>query len=160
MTSYEDLKEKGNEAFRSKKYDKAIDFYTQAIQAKNDEPAAYSNRAMCHIHLGNFYEAKEDCDRAIKYDPKFVKAYYRRATALSRLFRYRLAKRDFRIVLDLDPSNSSAKKEIDNIDNLIDSDARVDLKAYSKPEYCQSNKPVREIELRNRYSGTISYDNE
>lgn len=156
--SFEDLKEKGNDAFRSKNYVKAIAHYTEAIQVKQDEPVAYSNRAMCYLLLERYYEALEDCDKAIKYDSNHVKSYYRRATALSKLSRFQRARKDFMKVLELDPSNTNAKKEADQIDKIIDSDTRVDLKAYPKPIHIQSDKSLRDIELLNRYSGTFLYD--
>lgn len=159
--SYHEFKEKGNEAFRAKNYKEASNFYTKAIQVKDDEPIAYSNRAMCNIQLGKYYEAKGDCDRAIQLDPKFVKAYYRRATALSKLFRYRLSRNDYQTVLSLDPSNTIVKREIDNIDKILDSDTRIDLRTFNKPKQYQSKRPVVEFELWNRHSGTISpYDHQ
>jgi len=33
----------GNKAFENKNYEEAIDFYTKAIDEKNDEPVFYSN---------------------------------------------------------------------------------------------------------------------
>ncbi|KZF22597.1 hypothetical protein L228DRAFT_246932 [Xylona heveae TC161] len=55
MTSAEDavaLKNKGNAAFKEHDWPRAIDFYTQAIEANDKEPAFYCNRAQVlpHIH--------------------------------------------------------------------------------------------------------------
>lgn len=156
--SFEDLKQQGNGAFRSKNYSSAVAYYTEAIKVKDDEPVAYSNRAMCYIHLERYFEALEDCDKALEYDTKSVKAYYRRAKALSKLTRYQLAKRDFQLIVTLDPSNSSAKKEIEQLDKIIESDSRIDLQTYAKPDHLRSDKPLKHVELMNRYSGTFLYD--
>ena len=39
------LKNQGNDAFRQQAWDKALDFYTKAIEAYNAEPSFYTNRA-------------------------------------------------------------------------------------------------------------------
>jgi serine/threonine-protein phosphatase 5 len=39
------LKDQGNNAFRNQEWDKALDFYTKAIEAYDAEPSFYTNRA-------------------------------------------------------------------------------------------------------------------
>ena len=43
------LKDQGNNAFRNQEWDKALDFYTKAIEAYNAEPSFYTNRAQVGI---------------------------------------------------------------------------------------------------------------
>ena len=48
MTAAEDalaLKQKGNKAFTEHDWPHAVEYYTQAIAAKDDEPSFYCNRA-------------------------------------------------------------------------------------------------------------------
>ena len=71
------LKEEGNKYFREKQYDKAINFYTMAIEKDATDPTFFSNRAQCHLKLENFGSALQDSNSAIKLDPNFTKAYYR-----------------------------------------------------------------------------------
>lgn len=40
-----ELKNKGNDAFKSKDWPTAIDFYTKAIEKNDQEPSFYTNRA-------------------------------------------------------------------------------------------------------------------
>ena len=49
-------------------------------RAPND-PRGYSNRAAALIKLMTFPGAVSDCDEAIKRDPKFIRAYLRKAQA-------------------------------------------------------------------------------
>ena len=44
-------------------------------------PKLYSNRAMCYTKLMSFDLSLKDCDKAIELDPKFIKAYLRKANA-------------------------------------------------------------------------------
>jgi hypothetical protein len=53
----------------------------------------YSNRAFCHIKLENYGSAILDAGRAIKVNPGFSKAYYRRGCANLLLQKYKLALR-------------------------------------------------------------------
>lgn len=77
------MKAKGNSFFSSKKYQEAINFYTQAILFKPD-PIFYSNRAACYANLGKSDEVIADCNEALKLDATYIKALNRRAQALEK----------------------------------------------------------------------------
>ena len=47
-----------------------------------EDPRGYSNRAAALIKLLALPGAVQDCDEAIKRDPKFIRAYLRKAQAL------------------------------------------------------------------------------
>jgi len=51
------------------------------IKRAPDDARGYSNRAACFIKLLSFPSAVLDCDEAIKRDPKFIRAYLRKAQA-------------------------------------------------------------------------------
>lgn len=71
------LKQSGNALMSSKKYDEAIDAYTQAIALDPKNPVYFSNRAAAHSSKGDHLSAVGDAEQAISVDPKFVKAYHR-----------------------------------------------------------------------------------
>ena len=77
----EEARQQGNESFQKGEYPDAIKFYDEAIRRNPDEPRTYSNRAACYIKLGEFALADRDCDETLKRDPKFMKAYLRKAQA-------------------------------------------------------------------------------
>ena len=74
------LKAKGNVAFGSKDYVKAIELYGKAILCKKD-PVYYSNRAACYNALGDWEKVIEDTTAALSLDQEYVKALNRRANA-------------------------------------------------------------------------------
>ena len=45
------LKDQGNTAFRNQEWDKALEFYTKAIEAYDAEPSFYTNRAQARSLL-------------------------------------------------------------------------------------------------------------
>ncbi|KAI8898084.1 hypothetical protein BC833DRAFT_591202 [Globomyces pollinis-pini] len=84
----ENFKIQGNACYAAGKikFKDAIKYYTKGISAKaNDNELnsiLYSNRAAVNLELGNFGSVLYDCTRAIKFNPKNVKAYFRSIKAL------------------------------------------------------------------------------
>jgi serine/threonine-protein phosphatase 5 len=62
-------------------YDEAVEGYTQAISFDPYNPIYYSNRSVSYLKLELYGSALEDAVKATELDPKFVKGYYRRASA-------------------------------------------------------------------------------
>ncbi|GAA95361.1 uncharacterized protein L969DRAFT_92382 [Mixia osmundae IAM 14324] len=74
------LKAKGNSSYASKSFEKAIEYYTQAL--RHEEAAVYfSNRAACYANIGQPERVIEDTTKALALDPTYVKALVRRANA-------------------------------------------------------------------------------
>ncbi|XP_022725878.1 outer envelope protein 64, chloroplastic-like isoform X2 [Durio zibethinus] len=101
-------KEKGNQAYKDKQWQKAIGFYTEAIKLSGNNATYYSNRAAAYLELGSFLQAEADCTKAINLDKKNVKAYLRRGTAREMLGYYKEAIEDFSYALVLEPTNKRA----------------------------------------------------
>ncbi|KAK4486121.1 hypothetical protein RD792_008789 [Penstemon davidsonii] len=98
-TSAEMAKEKGNQAFKDKQWQKAIGCYTEAIKLNGTNATYYSNRAAAYLELGSYLPAEADCTQAIDLDKKNVKAYLRRGTSREMLGYYKEAMEVARSVL-------------------------------------------------------------
>ena len=61
-----EIKVKGNEQFFLKNYEKALEFYTEAINVLRDNTVIYTNRAQCYIMMKRYEEAIEDCNWAMR----------------------------------------------------------------------------------------------
>ena len=81
-------REKGNELFKKGEFVDALSHYTEAIARNDKDPRGYSNRAACYTKLAAFPEAIRDCDSCIELDPKFIKAYLRKASIFYGLKEY------------------------------------------------------------------------
>ena len=75
----EEARQQGNELFQKGNYPDAIKMYDEAINRNPEDPKTYCNRAACYIKVGEFSLADRDCDETLKRDPKFMKAYLRKA---------------------------------------------------------------------------------
>nr|6Q3Q_A Chain A, Outer envelope protein 64, mitochondrial [Arabidopsis]6Q3Q_B Chain B, Outer envelope protein 64, mitochondrial [Arabidopsis] len=109
MEASEVMKEKGNAAYKGKQWNKAVNFYTEAIKLNGANATYYCNRAAAFLELCCFQQAEQDCTKAMLIDKKNVKAYLRRGTAREELVRYKEAAADFRHALVLEPQNKTAK---------------------------------------------------
>ncbi|XP_057978067.1 outer envelope protein 64, mitochondrial [Malania oleifera] len=108
MDTAELLKEKGNAAFKGRQWNKAVNYYSEAIKLNGTNATFYSNRAAAYLELGCFQQAEEDCSMALSLDKKNVKAYLRRGTARESLLCYKEAAQDFKHALVLEPQNKVA----------------------------------------------------
>ncbi|XP_015578882.1 outer envelope protein 64, mitochondrial isoform X2 [Ricinus communis] len=119
MDASELLKEKGNAAFKGGKWNKAVDYYTEAIKLNGSNATFYCNRAAAYLELGCFQQAEEDCSMAISLDKKNVKAYLRRGTAKESLLYYKEAAQDFKHALVLEPHNKAAREAEERLRKLM-----------------------------------------
>ncbi|XP_039842556.1 U-box domain-containing protein 70-like isoform X3 [Panicum virgatum] len=98
-------REKGNEFFKQKKYHEAAMHYTRAMKMCPKDPRAFSNRAQCHIYLGDFPQGLEDAEKCVELDPTFLKGYLRKAKLQFLMERYENALATYLEGLRCDPNN-------------------------------------------------------
>lgn len=61
-----EFKAKGNEAFKNKNYEEAVNCFTQAIELNPDDHVFYSNRSNSYVNLKEYGKALEDAEQCIK----------------------------------------------------------------------------------------------
>ena len=84
----DELKSRGNGAFKVKSMREALVLYTRAIELTPDDPALRGNSSMVQLQLGDFEAALADAQEAVRLDASWAKGYYRKAQALEKLGRY------------------------------------------------------------------------
>ncbi|PSK60310.1 Heat shock protein sti1 [Elsinoe australis] len=84
----EEAREAGNQKFKDTDWPGAVESYSEMVKRAPEDPRGYSNRAACFIKLLAFPSAVQDCDIAIQKDPKFIRAYLRKAQALFAMREY------------------------------------------------------------------------
>ncbi|KAI4290982.1 small glutamine-rich tetratricopeptide repeat-containing protein alpha [Pancytospora philotis] len=73
----EEIKERGNEAYKSGDLEKALELYGEAIAADPLNAPVYSNKALVCSKLGKDEEGIEACLAGLRVDPSFIKFYIR-----------------------------------------------------------------------------------
>lgn len=88
----EALRERGNDAFKAGKYEKAYQFYSKAIQTLNSHPSPgkllaiiFSNRAATSLQLWRPLSALSDCQLGLQHDPTYSRCALRMATIHTRM---------------------------------------------------------------------------
>jgi len=105
------LKDEGNELLKNGKYALAAEKYSEAIEIAPNA-IFYSNRAQALIKLESFGLAIMDANEAIKCDPNYLKAYYRRGSANFALGKPKAALKDFRAVAAIAPKDKGALEKM------------------------------------------------
>ena len=125
------LKEEGNKLYEEGEYAKAAELYFEALcyveeqlmEYRRDSPSWNSqieikvplllNYSQCKLLLKEYVETIRHCSTVIEYEPKNVKAYFRRAKAYAAQWDEKEARADFAKAVELDPSLAkAAEKEL------------------------------------------------
>ncbi|KAL4975940.1 hypothetical protein BDW66DRAFT_160043 [Aspergillus desertorum] len=84
----EKARELGQKKFQEADWPGAVDAFTEMTKRAPNDPRGFSNRAAALIKLMAFPQAVQDCDEAIRCDPKFFRAYIRKSQALAAMKEY------------------------------------------------------------------------
>ncbi|KGL98710.1 Sperm-associated antigen 1, partial [Charadrius vociferus] len=116
---FKTLKNEGNEFVKKGKYEEAVNKYSECMKLNTEECTIYTNRALCYLKLYKYEEAKQDCDHVLQIEDSNIKAFYRRALAYKGLQNYQASVDDFNRVLLIDPNVLEAKKELEEVTQLL-----------------------------------------
>lgn len=115
LKKFDELKQKGNQEFKAGKYKQAIDTYTECLQLDPEYRAynaiIYCNRGAAYIKLKKTAEALADFNKAIEFNHKYAKAYFRRAEIKMEQEEYEDALRDFQQVKQLEHDYPGLKEK-------------------------------------------------
>jgi tetratricopeptide (TPR) repeat protein len=115
--------------------------------------AAQSNLALCYLKLGNYSECKRSCETALAHDARHEKSIFRRGQAQLAMRNFDRAIEDFETVLEINPSNVEAQKQIEECHKQIKLH-RIDEKEmyssfFKKPPKKNTTDKVRNITVEN-----------
>ena len=98
-------KELGNEQFKAKNFDKAIEFYSKAIEENPSDHTVYGNRSASFHNLKKYDQALADGEKAISLKGDWSKGYQRKAMALHGLGKLEDAYAAYEQGLKIEPTN-------------------------------------------------------
>eukprot|EP00325_Prymnesiales_sp_UTEX-LB-985_P005138 CAMPEP_0174697336 /NCGR_PEP_ID=MMETSP1094-20130205/3229_1 /TAXON_ID=156173 /ORGANISM="Chrysochromulina brevifilum, Strain UTEX LB 985" /LENGTH=264 /DNA_ID=CAMNT_0015894289 /DNA_START=44 /DNA_END=838 /DNA_ORIENTATION=- len=155
------LKEEGNQRFKEGNYPAAMAAYHQiymyvhgysssgssaGMPGKTTTPvtseemaqirelkvAHHCNLAMCHMKHGpKLQKAKDNCTKALAIDAKNVKALFRRGKCYTQLGELDEAKADLDRVLELEPENKEAVRELRLLRTAFDKQRKKEQKKFA-----------------------------
>ncbi|KAI9461247.1 phosphoprotein phosphatase [Lactarius psammicola] len=113
------LKADANKAFLGHDFTRAAQLYSAAIKHNPGDATLFCNRAYTRIKLEEHGYALHDAACAIELNPKYAKAYYRRAMCHIQILKPQLAVADLKKVLALEPQNAQVRKELESTQKLV-----------------------------------------
>jgi len=149
----EKLKEEGNQYLAQHKYGLAAEKYTAAIELNGTSAIYYSNRAQALIKLESYGLAIQDANEAIKIDPKYIKALYRRASANYALGKLKEALRDFKMVVQIKPKDPDAAQKMKACEKRIREDAFAKAMEFDGPDSSALAIDIASIVVEASYDG-------
>ncbi len=90
------------------KFGPALDAYGEAIRLDPSFAAAYNNRGLIHMEIGQYYEAITDFTRALTLAPDMVNVYVNRAGAYRDIGKHLHALADYDKAIQLNPALAEA----------------------------------------------------
>lgn len=102
---------RGLDAANQQEYYEAVTYFNKAIKLSvtdKSRSVSYSNRGTTKLKLGQYSEAIQDYDEAIKLNPQGVEFYYNRGLSKHNLQQYTDAIKDYDKVIELDSENVDA----------------------------------------------------
>ena len=111
MRKMERLKTQGNAHFEAGRHEAALHAYTQALELDPKHRLVNStvlaNCAAANMGQRNDLKALENCNRSLSLNPKYTKAYLRRANVHMRLEDYEEAVHGYNKVRELDENTQA-----------------------------------------------------
>ncbi len=140
-------KDEGNQLYRIGKWRRSLKKYKKAqgfvdsnydmkddekVQAKGMKVISYLNMAACNLKLSEWKEAIQNCDHVIKEEKNNVKALFRRGQAYISLDQWQDAQRDLDTILEIEPENKEAKREIARLKRKRIEQDKKDRRVYAR----------------------------
>ena len=115
------LKNKGNLLFKEKKFNEALEIYSEAISICNDNQvlqSLHSNISNTYIYLKKFYDAEEAAKLCIKCNDKWYKGYLRLALSKYYLNKFEECQENLNIAR-IKCETREQKKDLEELENKL-----------------------------------------
>lgn len=135
--SADELKQRGNEAFKRNEFKLACEIFTEAIGLDSRNHVLYSNRSAARAGNNEFDLALSDAEKVIELKPDFVKGYGRKGAALFGKGEFELAKKAYEDGLKVDAANDTCKDGIKECEQKLsgdDEESKEFTKMFSDPQ--------------------------
>lgn len=121
------LKDRGNNFFRAKNYEAAVDVFSKAVSLNPSLPQLFANRAACYLAMGKLDKCISDCCRALElYYPVVpsnqaarAKVFARRGSAYAQSNQLHLAVQDYEAAVQLVPGDKRLSDDCQRLKQAV-----------------------------------------
>merc|ERR1712146_459439 len=110
-----EAKERGNTAFREGDFAKAISEYEEAIKRDPKSAAYRNNLAATLVKVGDVIGAKNQAEKALEIDEKYVKAWAKKGDIEFLMKEYHKAMDSYKAGMALEPDNAACKQGLQKV---------------------------------------------
>ncbi|XP_033232251.1 tetratricopeptide repeat protein 12-like [Belonocnema kinseyi] len=122
----------GNGAFKQGDYEKALTYFTKAIEYRKDSSVLWNNRALTYMQLKKFKKALNDCEWALKVNESNLKSLLNSAKCYEKLNNQEKRKQFIDLARERNPEFTNYindfEKELTKSKNIVESNEK------SKPD--------------------------
>lgn len=115
------FKNQANDLYKVKRFKEAREMYLKGIAIKCVDSklneALYANLAACELEIKNYRRCINYCQKALQYNPKNLKCYYRIGKAFFSLGKLKEARESVQFGLNIEKDNKSLALLLQAIDN-------------------------------------------
>merc|ERR1712038_555642 len=115
----EEAKQTGNTHYRNKEYGKAVECYEEAVKRAPKNAPIRNNLAAALCKIMDFNGAKREIEVALDLDPKYVKAWARKADIEVLMKENHKALESYKKGLELDPNNATCRDGLRKVTAMI-----------------------------------------
>merc|ERR1712115_522266 len=115
----EEAKQTGNTHFRNKEWGPAVNSYEEAIKRAPKDATIRNNLAAALCKIMDFNGAKREIEVALELDPKYVKAWARKADIEVLMKENHKAMESYKKGLEIDPSNKTCKEGLQKVAAMV-----------------------------------------
>jgi DnaJ family protein C protein 7 len=130
-------KESANQIYITKKYQEAIQLYTEAIELCPDSSVYYGNRSCCYIMMYQYRAALADARKAVALDSSFAKGHIRIARCSLALGDMTAVNSALSAVRELSLNNSAILPQLQKLEAIIRYDREGTI-ACQKQDYLKA----------------------
>eukprot|EP01117_Protostelium_nocturnum_P008231 TRINITY_DN2937_c0_g1_i1.p1 TRINITY_DN2937_c0_g1~~TRINITY_DN2937_c0_g1_i1.p1 ORF type:complete len:557 (-),score=247.91 TRINITY_DN2937_c0_g1_i1:105-1775(-) len=145
----EEFKEKGNAAYKAKKFDEAIELYTKAYEASPKNITCLTNRAAVYIEQAKYAEAIADCEKAIEEGRSHMVDYKLIAKAYQRIGNVHMKTKNFSEAVEAYKKSNTEDRTPQTIEFLKKAEKALEEK--TKNDYIDPQKSVEAKERGNDF---------
>jgi peptidoglycan/xylan/chitin deacetylase (PgdA/CDA1 family)/uncharacterized caspase-like protein len=103
-----DLDRQGQQLYREKKYDEALDKFQAAVKLKPGDPVLVNNLGFIYYAMGRYDDAVQYLQKTLSIDPRRKEAHENLADTYAKIGRKTEAKQEYEQFLTLHPTSSRA----------------------------------------------------
>lgn len=115
----DELKEQGNQFYAAKKYQEAVDVYSEAIELPEIPIKTlaflYSNRSLMYLELHDLSSAKDDAKGVTQMHPTWWRGYARLADSYEKMKKFEKAIKYYELALQMSPPEGHNKTLTDSL---------------------------------------------